>query len=110
MGRRIEVCKRTPRHAHSQPVRVRNQDLMATVIKVGNGRCDARCHEAKQPDCDCICGGRYHGALLKGPEELEKRLEDDKEWILNGVNKGDIADAQTPLFSTQQKPTNKEST
>jgi hypothetical protein len=25
------------------------------------GRCDAKCHEAKEPDCHCICGGRYHG-------------------------------------------------
>jgi hypothetical protein len=25
------------------------------------GRCDARCHNAKQPKCTCICGGRFHG-------------------------------------------------
>ena len=25
------------------------------------GRCDARCHEAVSPVCDCICGGRLHG-------------------------------------------------
>jgi hypothetical protein len=29
------------------------------------GRCDARCYEAKNPDCDCICGGKNHGAGLK---------------------------------------------
>jgi len=39
---------------------------MTTVLAVYNsegcvGRCDARCHEATSPDCDCICGGRYHG-------------------------------------------------
>jgi orotate phosphoribosyltransferase len=39
---------------------------MTTVLAVYDsegcvGRCDARCHEARTPDCDCICGGRYHG-------------------------------------------------
>jgi hypothetical protein len=39
---------------------------MTTVLAVYNGegcvgRCDARCHEARTPECDCICGGRYHG-------------------------------------------------
>jgi hypothetical protein len=26
------------------------------------GRCDAKCYDAREPDCDCICGGRNHGA------------------------------------------------
>jgi len=39
---------------------------MTTAIAVYNsdgcvGRCDARCHNATSPDCDCICGGRLHG-------------------------------------------------
>lgn len=39
---------------------------MATIISAYNGygqvrRCDARCHEAVTPDCDCICGGAFHG-------------------------------------------------
>ncbi len=39
---------------------------MTTAIAVYNssgcvGRCDARCHDATSPDCDCICGGRLHG-------------------------------------------------
>lgn len=39
---------------------------MTTAIAVYNsdgcvGRCDARCHYASSPDCDCICGGRLHG-------------------------------------------------
>jgi hypothetical protein len=25
------------------------------------GRCDANCHEAHEPACDCCCGGRLHG-------------------------------------------------
>lgn len=43
---------------------------MATVIAVYNssgciGRCDAKCHDAQGPDCDCICGGANHGGGLK---------------------------------------------
>lgn len=39
---------------------------MSTLIAVYNsdgcvGRCDAKCHDAKEPGCDCICGGRNHG-------------------------------------------------
>jgi hypothetical protein len=25
------------------------------------GRCDAKCYEAQEPECDCICGGMNHG-------------------------------------------------
>lgn len=40
---------------------------MATLIAVYDssgcvGRCDARCYDAKEPGCDCICGGKNHGA------------------------------------------------
>ena len=77
---------------------------MATIIKVGNGRCDARCHEAKKPECDCVCGGRYHGALLQGPAELERRLKTHHQWVLGGVNEGDIINAQTPLFAEEPLP------
>jgi hypothetical protein len=40
---------------------------VTTLIAVYNsdgcvGRCDARCYDAAEPDCDCICGGRNHGA------------------------------------------------
>lgn len=43
---------------------------MATLITVTNssgvvGRCDAKCHEATHPDCDCVCGGANHGVGLK---------------------------------------------
>lgn len=39
---------------------------MTTLISRYNsegcvGRCDAKCHEAKSPLCDCICGGANHG-------------------------------------------------
>lgn len=44
------------------------------------GQCDSRCHNAKLPECDCRCGGRFHGKGRNGtlqealantsPEEL----------------------------------------
>ena len=32
------------------------------------GRCDANCHNAKEPHCDCICHGAYHGLGTRTPE------------------------------------------
>lgn len=26
------------------------------------GRCDAKCHDAKKVNCNCVCGGWNHGA------------------------------------------------
>jgi len=47
---------------------------MATVLTVGNSegsrRCDAKCHEATEPDCDCVCAGRYHGKGGQGAMDL----------------------------------------
>ena len=42
---------------------------MTTLITVSNssgvvGRCDAKCHDAAHPKCDCICGGANHGVGL----------------------------------------------
>ena len=57
---------------------------MTTLIAVYNsegcvGRCDARCYNAKFPNCDCICGGKNHGAgLKKSAENTEKMAEG---WI-----------------------------
>lgn len=44
---------------------------MATVMSWGNsdgtqGRCDARCHDAKEPECVCMCGGLFHGTKRNG--------------------------------------------
>lgn len=59
---------------------------MATLITAENPgkwsrRCDAKCHEATGPECDCICGGRYHG---KGntPGALEEAVRQTAdEWL-----------------------------
>ena len=57
---------------------------MTTLIAVYDnngcvGRCDARCYNAHDPHCDCICGGKNHQAgLQKAVENTEKMAED---WI-----------------------------
>lgn len=55
---------------------------MATLISVHNseglvGRCDARCHDAKDPGCDCICGGRNHGVGLAQATENTVEMFDE---------------------------------
>ncbi len=57
------------------------------------GRCDARCYNADGPDCDCICGGRNHGA------GLEQALEETREMILDGLPDGvrDLLDQVPPV-------------
>ncbi len=39
---------------------------MTTLLAWGNnnevkGRCDAKCHDAAEPECDCMCQGAFHG-------------------------------------------------
>ena len=53
---------------------------MTTLIVVGNsegviGRCDAKCYEAHELKCTCICGGRNHGV------GLQKALENTAELV-----------------------------
>lgn len=53
---------------------------MATVITFSTsdgikGRCDAKCHYAREPECDCICGGMNHGCALKGKDPNEPITE-----------------------------------
>ena len=52
---------------------------MTTLIAVYNsegcvGRCDARCYDAAQLECDCICGGRNHGQGLRQAQEITAEM------------------------------------
>ena len=42
---------------------------MTTILTVGNSegerRCTAACQNAMRPECDCVCGGRFHGAARR---------------------------------------------
>lgn len=56
---------------------------MTTVIAVYNsdgcvGRCDAKCHYATSPACDCICGGRLHGTRGRAVEQNTRELLGDE--------------------------------
>jgi len=56
---------------------------VATVIAVYNsegcvGRCDARCHDAKGFDCNCICGGANHGVGEKIAREDSRYITDEE--------------------------------
>jgi len=57
---------------------------VTTLISVYNsegciGRCDARCHEATQPECDCICGGKNHGMGARQAWENTRVMAE--QWI-----------------------------
>ncbi len=76
---------------------------MTTLITAENPgkwsrRCDAKCHMATEPACDCICGGRYHG---KGrtPGALEAAVLETSTELLRdmvGENRrpGEIVDTR----------------
>lgn len=80
-----------------------------TLIQVGNssgmvGRCDAKCYEAQHPGCDCICGGKNHGAGLSVAAANTREL--GEAWLAEfgrrhpGATIGAIADfiRQPDLF------------
>lgn len=57
---------------------------MTTLIEIRTssgivGRCDAKCHDAEHPQCDCICGGKNHGAGLEQARENTREL--GEQWI-----------------------------
>lgn len=39
--------------------------LLAVCNSEGCRHCDAKCYNAKQEDCECVCGGRNHGVGKK---------------------------------------------
>lgn len=45
------------------------------------GRCDAKCYDAHEVDCDCICGGRNHGAGKN--QAVDNTREMAEQWIEN---------------------------
>lgn len=50
------------------------------------GRCDAKCYEAREPACDCICGGRNHGAGLQ--RAIENTTQQAQGWISQARARG----------------------
>jgi hypothetical protein len=52
------------------------------------GRCDARCHNAVSPDCDCICGGANHGVGTQQAIENTRLMAE--QMIADFAHKHDI--------------------
>lgn len=44
-----------------------------------NGRCDAKCYNAKHPECTCICCGENHGKGLE--QAIGNTNQMAAEWI-----------------------------
>jgi hypothetical protein len=79
---------------------------VTTLIAVCNsegcvGRCDARYYEAAEPDCDCICGGRNHGA---GKEQaIGNTRELAENWLGQARASGqDITHAELAVTVTHE--------
>lgn len=68
------------------------------------GRCDASCYEAREPQCDCICGGVNHGkgltaAQINTSRYAEKWMNDYKKRYPNVKTFGfDVDPDQLKLF------------
>lgn len=64
---------------------------MSTVYSCGNSdgqrRCDAKCHNATHPECDCVCGGYLHGAVTNGT--MEEKMSDLADRIADRIKSGD---------------------
>jgi len=54
--------------------------LIAVYTSDGcEGRCDAKCYNAKEPHCGCICGGTNHGAGLAQATDNTRRYAE--AWL-----------------------------
>ena len=79
---------------------------MTTLIAVYNsegcvGRCDARCYDADEPDCECICGGRNHSAGKQQALDNTRKLAES--WLENARASGqDITLAELAVDAQHQ--------
>jgi hypothetical protein len=66
------------------------------------GRCDAKCYDAREPDCDCICGSRNHGA---GREQaVENTRELAESWIERARADGQDITGFKPAVDATHEP------
>lgn len=63
---------------------------MTTLIITSNGRCDARCYEAKGGNCTCPCGGMNHGQGLLTAESNTRRNAERLQLEHNAKFKIDV--------------------
>jgi len=65
---------------------------MSTLIEVRNnsglvGRCDAKCYEATEPECTCICKGHNHRAGFKQAQDNTMQMS---KALIKKYGKGNI--------------------
>lgn len=78
---------------------------MTTLLRVGNSegerRCDARCYNAEGGQCDCICGGKNHGAGER--QAVENTRELGEQWLAAiAAREGKtVADLKAELFGAE---------
>ena len=80
---------------------------MSTLIAACNSdgcqdRCDAKCYDAQEPDCDCSCGGRNHGAGKQ--QAIDNTREMAESWLEQARTNGqDITRAELAV-TVSHKP------
>lgn len=76
---------------------------MPTLISTHNsegctGRCDAKCYDAKEPKCVCICGGANHGVGLKQAMSNTDAITQEMVENLTSDQCPVVHDVQNTLF------------
>jgi hypothetical protein len=92
--------------SHGNSLLMLRGQSMTTLIAVYNsegcvGRCDARCYNAKEPKCECICGGANHGAGLQ--QALDNTREYVERWVEDYAQKHTISIERTELAEAIQQ-------
>jgi len=65
------------------------------------GRCDAKCYDAAEEACNCICGGRNHGAGKQ--QAIDNTRELAESWLEQArANGQDITHAQLAVTVTHE--------
>ncbi len=85
----------------------REGQALATLIAVYTsegcvGRCDARCHDATTPECDCICGGANHGVGQSRAIENTRALAE--QWLQEYAHRKGFAEVKYELGQLVQQP------
>jgi len=89
-----------------QRVRQEGAAVMVALISYQSsggvqGRCDAKCYEAQEEACDCICGGRNHGAGLEQATDNTRELA--QSWIEHARADGqDVAHVELAVTALHQ--------
>jgi hypothetical protein len=79
---------------------------MTTLIAVYNsegcvGRCDARCYDAAEEPCECICQGRNHAAGRQ--QAIDNTRELAGSWLEQArANVQDITSAELAIDAQHQ--------